>query len=307
MDAPKGLDEGWGLRPGDTIKRTDLHAKYGGSGRGGIGPSRQTPNVLIFSDPATGEQHGYFDRWMDDGCFHYTGEGQHGDQQLDKGNAAILHHKADGRALRLFRGTGGLVEYIGEFEIDNENPWYQSDAPETGGGPIRAVIVFRLRPVDSEPASPAEVSARARPGIAEVPLEQQWTEKTVVDPDREPYEAERREAKLVLAFRDYLQAKGHTVTRLKIVAEGEAKPMFTDLYDKTANLLVEAKGTVERGSFRMAIGQLADYRRFAADAGCAILLPSRPRTDLMRLASTQRIALIWPTGDGFHVHQGWSS
>jgi len=302
MDASRGSNE-WVPRPGDKIKRTDVHARAGGSGRGGISPSGRTPNVLIFSDPATGEQHGYFDRWMDDGCFHYTGEGQRGDQRMDKGNAAILHHKAEHRALRLFKGTGGLVEYIGEFEVDGADPWYQSDAPETGGGPIRAVIVFRLRPIDAERPSLVEVSALARPSITEVPVEQQWTEKTVVDPERELYEAERREAKLVLAFRDYLQAQGHIVTRLKIVAEGEAKPMFTDLYDKTTNLLVEAKGSVERGSFRMAIGQLADYCRFVPNAECAILVPSQPRNDLMQLAGTQRIGVVWPTKEGFQVHR----
>jgi hypothetical protein len=292
----------WVLRPGTTIQRTDIHARYGGNPQAGFCPSRRTRNVLIFSDPAAGEQHGYFDRWMDDGCFHYTGEGQHGDQRMDKGNAAILHHKAEHRALRLFEGTGGGVEYMGEFEVDAKNSWYQSDAPETGGGPIRAVIVFRLRPLDAERPSLVEVSARARPGIIDAPVEQQWTEMAVVDPGREPYEAERREAKLVLAFRDYLQALGHVVTRLKIVAEGEAKPMFTDLYDKTANLLVEAKGSVAREPFRMAIGQLADYRRFATGAECAILVPSQPRNDLVQLAGAQRIALIWPTEKGFQVH-----
>lgn len=43
--------------------------------KGGIGPSRSSPNVLLFADPATGEQHGYVDDWQEDGCFHYTGEG----------------------------------------------------------------------------------------------------------------------------------------------------------------------------------------------------------------------------------------
>jgi hypothetical protein len=36
---------------------------------GGIGPSRKTRNVFVFSDAATGAQHGYHDDWMADGCF----------------------------------------------------------------------------------------------------------------------------------------------------------------------------------------------------------------------------------------------
>jgi hypothetical protein len=49
------------LRPGDTIRRVELHRRYGGGGQGGISPSTKTPNVFIFSDPARGEQHGYID------------------------------------------------------------------------------------------------------------------------------------------------------------------------------------------------------------------------------------------------------
>jgi hypothetical protein len=55
------------LSPGEAIRRVDLHAAYGGGRQGGIAPSARTPNVLIFSDPASGEQHGYFDGWHDDG------------------------------------------------------------------------------------------------------------------------------------------------------------------------------------------------------------------------------------------------
>ena len=81
----------WTLPPGETIRRVDLHSAYGGGGQGGIAPSARTPNVLIFSDPASGEQHGYFDGWHEDGLFHYTGEGQRGDQQMRGGNSAILN------------------------------------------------------------------------------------------------------------------------------------------------------------------------------------------------------------------------
>src|SRR4051812_45292809 len=99
----------WTLAPGESIKRVDLHAAYGGSNQGGIGPSAQSPNVLIFSDPAEGEQHGYFDGWHDDGLFHYYGMGQRGDQKMQSGNAAILNHKSHGRALRVFDGARGTV------------------------------------------------------------------------------------------------------------------------------------------------------------------------------------------------------
>jgi len=87
---------------------------------------------------------------------------------------------------------------------------------------------------------------------------------------------------------------------LKIVPPGEAKPIFSDLYDRTTRTLVEAKGTVERGAIRMAIGQLADYARFVeGGAERAVLLPSRPRADLLELLSSEGITTIWPERDGY--------
>lgn len=62
----------WDLDPGTQIKRTDLHKRFGGGLQVGIAPSRISPNILIFSDPGSGEQYGYYDGWQNDGCFHYT-------------------------------------------------------------------------------------------------------------------------------------------------------------------------------------------------------------------------------------------
>jgi hypothetical protein len=83
-----------------------------------------------------------------------------------------------------------------------------------------------------------------------------WTERAYIAPSHEEREAERREQKLVKSFEAQLQRKGHEVCRLKIVQKGEAKPLFCDLRDKTADSLVEAKGSVTREAIRMAIGQI---------------------------------------------------
>jgi hypothetical protein len=45
-----------------------------------------------------------------------------------------------------------------------------------------------------------------------------------VQPNHEPYEAERREQQLVLAYFQFLREKGLHVTRHLIRPEGEAKP-----------------------------------------------------------------------------------
>jgi hypothetical protein len=291
----------WALEPGQEIERKTLQQRYGGRTQGGIGPSSSSPNVLVFSDPVAGEPHGYFDGWRADGYFHYTGEGQRGDQQMKSGNRAILRHAEEDRALRLFLGARGRVVYEGQFVLASERPFYTTDAPETNNGPVRSVIVFRLAPVDIEPKpSESKLDRVSTPGVEDVPVEEQWTERTFVSPSSEPYEAERREQTLVLAFREHLLRQQHEVSRLKIVPPGEAKPLFSDLIDRTTGTLYEAKGTVERGAIRMAIGQLADYSRFVQPPPrTAVLLPSEPRADLQELLKKAGIGLVWQTGDGF--------
>ncbi|HEY3830584.1 MAG TPA: hypothetical protein VGL57_15445 [Solirubrobacteraceae bacterium] len=300
IDVP-GNSAGWALQPGEVVLRTLLHQRYGGSKQGGIAPSRTSPNVMIFSEAASGEQHGYFDGWRDDGRFHYTGEGQRGDQQMKGGNAAILRHRTAGRALRLFDGARARVTYEGEFELDPEQSYYTTDAPETKTDQTRSVIVFRLRPLDRPPQSSNSPLDRVnRPGVERVRIERQFTEKAFVEPNRKEYEAERREQRLVLAFQTYLEGLGHDVDRLKIVPGGEAKPLFSDLMDWTTNTLYEAKGTVERGAVRMAIGQLLDYSRFVEPPPTmAVLLPSEPRSDLRELLSFAGVGLVCREGEGF--------
>ena len=217
------------------------------------------------------------------------------------GNAAMLNHKQDGRALRLFQGVGGTVAYVGEFEVASPFAVYTTDAPETGDGPIRSVIVFRLVPKDTFPAH--ATGGRFHLGrtteAKEVEVEEQHTERMFVEPGREPYEAERREATLVRAFGDFLTLGGHKVTRLCVLPEGEAKPLFSDLYVRSLPLLVEAKGTVTREAVRMALGQLIDYARFVPSARLAILLPSKPRGDLLNLIESAGVELYWQNGTGF--------
>ena len=46
----------------------------------------------------------------------------------------------------MFAGASDEVPYIGEFWVDQTKPFYITDAPDVTGA-IRAVFVFRLRPV----------------------------------------------------------------------------------------------------------------------------------------------------------------
>jgi hypothetical protein len=50
----------------------------------------------------------------------------------------------------------------------------------------------------------------------------------------------------------------------------------------------------------MAIGQLFDYRRYVNAQRMAILVPSRPRSDLLDLCRTLDIDVIWPEVSAWH-------
>jgi hypothetical protein len=286
------------LTPGDTIKRVDLHDRLGGRRQGGISPSKQSPNVFLFTDQARGALHGYiYDGDNEDGLYHYTGEGQYEDQRMVQGNRAIRDHKEEGRPLHLFDSSSGQATYMGEFEYVDH---YSGDAPETEEGPMRSVIVFRLRRLSGDTRlAPSRAEPLAGESVKEVPVERQLTERMLIEPNHEPYEAERREQKLVIELMASLRAQGHDICRLQLRPEGEPASLLCDLFDRTANTLVEAKGSISRPAIRMAIGQLADYARLVKPSpDKMILVPQKPRPDLLRLAASQEIGVTWPDGDG---------
>ena len=289
------------LRPGKRLLRKELHDQWGGRRQGGISPSSVTPNIFLFWSPDVGEKYGYYDEFRSDGCFYYTGAGQYGDQKLRDANLQVLNHKVDGREVHLFDGAGGEVEYVTRLELDEQEPYYETEAPETGDGPLRRVYVFKFHPAGNEARrSRSKLDGVLEPGVEDVPIENRWTEKFFVNPSAEEYEAERREQGLVLELESYLRRQGHGASRLKIVPPGEKRPLFCDVYDKTAGILIEAKGTVAREAIRMAIGQLVDYRRFASDGTkLALLVPEQPRPDLLALLASAGVHVIWPEGNTF--------
>jgi hypothetical protein len=285
------------LEPGKTIKRTSLHRRYGGQTQGGISISRKSESVFLFTDDKLGEEHGYiFDGEVKGGLYDYTGEGQTGDQRMVHGNRAIRDHQAAGRELHLFEVKEKQLTYIGQYEYVRHRT---ADAPQKGSLEDRSVFVFRLRPVGkTAPVATSPVEKLKRHLAKAIPVERQLTEETLVEPDSAPYKAIRREQKLVLSYEAALLAEGHDICRLELWPPGEPAPFRTDMYDRTTNTLIEAKGSIARPAFRMAIGQLIDYARFVKSAPAkAILLPEKPRPDLVKLAKSQGISVIWADGN----------
>ncbi len=159
------------LMPGSRLTRKELHERWGGRRQGGISPSSTSPNIFLFWSPALGEQHGYYDEFREDGRFYYTGAGQYGDQRLRDANRVLLNHVQDGRRVHLFAGAGGVVEYVTELVLDQDSPYYETEAPETGDGPLRRVYVFQFDLVGTtSPPFRSKLDGVIEPGVEEVPL-----------------------------------------------------------------------------------------------------------------------------------------
>lgn len=135
------------LKENDIIKRSELHDQYGGNRQSGIAASAQTPNIFLFTHPEEGENHGYYDRWDNNGTtLFYCGEGQNGDQTMTKGNKAILEHQSTGKAIHVFVNDtqNAHVRYVGEFALDTHQPYTIKKAHATNNGPERNVFEFCL-------------------------------------------------------------------------------------------------------------------------------------------------------------------
>lgn len=124
---------------GHSYLRADLHAAFGGNPRAGICPTAAGP-VLVFSDPPSGTKFGYDQHdEVVDGVYRYTGEGRTGDQQLIRGNKALL----SGKPLLMFaRADQKSWVFVGEVGL-TDPPYELADAPDQLGFE-RRVLVFRF-------------------------------------------------------------------------------------------------------------------------------------------------------------------
>lgn len=294
------MAEAWDVEIGETIRRTELHKIYGGGQRGGMEPSAQSPNVMLFTSPAASELFGYkFDGWHKDGTFHFTGEGQHGDQVMTHGNKATLEHATAGRAIRLFRKEDVFVTYIGEFEIPDESFVFVDEAPDADKD-FRSVFVFRLRPVGETLDTPD----LAAPGLSRtslIPVEAMNIESYVKQRPDEPVEVLRREAELVKRYVAWIGTEyGQELVRHKIPTPAGAL-MYTDLFNLSTDELIEAKASSSRHHIRAALGQILDYARFVDHQSLSLLLPTRPALEMIDLLKQYKVDCIWESTPGAFV------
>ncbi|MFC9975231.1 hypothetical protein ACFVH6_30485 [Spirillospora sp. NPDC127200] len=297
---PETPDDVWHLEPGETIRRVDLHDKYGGSRQGGICPSQKTPNIHIFTDEGTGHQHGYFDRWFEDGTFRYTGEGQKGNQVFTKGNKAIRDHRQTGHHLRLFQGSRGTVRYVGEFVLDAETPTSTGRAPETGGGPEREVIFFHMVRVGAPVQRPDVPVGGAYREVNEDVVPAAATPTPNAELNGRNLRAHRRLQNQLAAE---LRARG-----IEPLSPSVADPDFDIAWRATSEHLTvcEIKSLTpsnEIAQLRTGLGQLLDYLdqlQHRAKAVHGVLWIERPPSDdrWISLCDRAGVLLGWPGLEG---------
>ncbi|MER7118435.1 restriction endonuclease [Streptomyces goshikiensis] len=290
------------LRLGSDVTRDQLRAQFGGTTQGGISPSKTSNRIMLFSgSPAAGT--GELEGWGSDGRYHFVGSGMTGDQVMKQGNRSLANHKEEGRTLHLFimvprRESPKRYRYVGQFELDAADPYYTADAAGTDGA-MRSVIIFRLRPVGA--------IATYGPRLAVTPVEKLTIEAAPLRPSREHVYRIRestagREARLLSEYASFLRSLGRDLSQLQVRVPGETHLHVIDLLDVTENRLIEVKHNATRASIRTAIGALMDYRRHLNPTPrLAVLVPSRPREDLLDLCASLCIEVVWPNENGGFV------
>jgi hypothetical protein len=288
------------IEVGDVLSRAEVHRRCcdsqgdgGGQTQGGIATPKGTPDILLF-DTSAGDKHGYiYDGLKSDGAYHYTGEGQDGDQKFIRGNRKVRDHQLLGLRLRLFKGVGSSnVKYLGEYRLDERQPHYGGESSDKRGD-LRKVIVFRLRSVDSPPKLDKPMPA-GEPRVDDIDLADDTATTVTVNPSGESKEAELRETKLVRRYVKWLKHQGHESTGKRISLSTPGLHLTVDLYDKTRDELIEAKSSAARPYVRLALGQVLDYSRFVSSAKqLAVLLPTRPVDDLVELLLSHGITCIY--------------
>lgn len=301
----------WHLRPGDEVRRRAVHRVYGGQQQGGISTPKSIGDVLIFTDPESGEEFGYdkHEGLREDGNYSYTGEGQVGDQSIDKrGNAALVRAAENGNAIRLFRTRGVYATYVGAFTLGSPAYW-EKEIPDRDGA-MRRGYVFNLEPIDADteqlpPYGGKNLTEAIVKDWAAPDFEDVVVESGPNSVDLESRTVSRLEFELQSDFGNWLASNGDKPKSLTLPVDGSN--IMPDLYVPTRRWIVEAKRSVARDHVRTAIGQVLDYAHAAREIGISavplILLPGAPSDSLGALLRSLGISLAHRTdeGEGFAI------
>ena len=295
----------WNANPGKIITKSKLHQQYGVAPRVGICKSEISQCIFLFSDILTGRKCGLISHWYDDGCMHFPGQGRIGNQRMESpGNNAVLthRHREPNWPLRVFRATRatGRVqwEYIGEFEIDAEDPFYETMSHDLSPNTFqivpsqnilhksqnRKVIIFRLRPINISLEIYREIQNTNHIRFRHVAYNYNnqtanFNIRPQPDPDR------TAQLQLVKAFIEFAcKTLNYQIYRKVIHVPNKRQIFVADAYVADKNLLVQASG-VTRVQIIKAIEKLKYAMRFIPDSDkpflrCGVLLPEQPEHNL---------------------------
>ena len=222
--------------------------------------------------------------------------------ELDKPSGATSVSESDVKSLNLAAGLSELMYN----RIRRDDALYEGGSKGFVGVAVDVIAVL----VTSEPGflplrkqlgladlgsiagagEAAEVSAVA---VDQVPLAAMNIERTEVERSVSTA-VTQNEAQLTRRFQMYLEKHHRKVKRYRIIQAGGAT-LYSDLADVTENVLYEAKGSADRMSVRLALGQVLDYGRFVPGFRLAVLLPEEPPDDLVELLETHDVGCVVET------------
>jgi 5-methylcytosine-specific restriction protein A len=136
--------DGSPFKTGALYRRAQIHDIFGGQRQGGISTPRNMPVIFLFTG-GSGGRYGYEDKWTNGNIFLYTGEGQEGDMEFTKGNAAIRDSITAGKDIHLFKyAERGTVEYVGQMVCQG---YRLAQGPDRYNNQ-RKIIAFELLPFE---------------------------------------------------------------------------------------------------------------------------------------------------------------
>lgn len=276
----------WRLRPGEFTSRHQLQTDFGFSLQTGIGFSSRSQHVALYTAwTAAGAGFG----WID-GHYYYLGTIR---EQM---NNVVLRSREEGRALHLFERVGGQ-RYVDSFVFHSASSVRHPDWRKPGE--TVELPLFKLVPVAAAVHRPRQVFDAPEESTARIVAIQRhdlirWEDGEVA----QAVSQLTPEARLENRFCTYLFRQGVPFHRWAIPHEDSSNPLLTDVWIPGRQLLIETKSSSRRNEIRLAIGQLADYTRSLPDCRHAILVPARPSNDLIDLAHSQEVGVIWPDDHG---------
>jgi hypothetical protein len=146
---------------------------------------------------------------------------------------------------------------------------------------------------------PADESAFDSTSAEELPVEANNIDKYMASRPAEPPIAVRREAELVQRYTAWLTNRGQASVRHRIPIPGGGGYLYTDLFNKSTNEILEAKGSSARIYIRAGLGQILDYSRYVQHDGRALLVPTEPAADLIELLQAYGVQAVWQDRAGF--------